>query len=301
MTDYNYQKDIPANRTYKSRIFEMIFSNKKDLLSLYNATNGTHYDDPELLEVNTLENAIYLSMHNDISFVIDSRLTLYEHQSTYSPNLPLRYLMYISDLYSNMTKDENLYGTRKILLPAPKFVIFYNGIDEQPDMQELRLSDMFEIVDNIPSLDLRAVMLNINPGHNPHLLDNCKTLRDYSEYTARVRRYAESSPLSEAVEQAITECIKEGILAEFLSKNRAEAKKVSIYEYDEEKVMRMMREEAREDGWEEGLQQGIEQKLKELIGKKLAKGNTPEEIADILEEPLELVQTLARELAEEKK
>ena len=87
--------------------------------------------------------------------------------------------------------------------------------------------------------------------------------------------------------------------------NRTEAKKVSIYEYDEEKVMRMMREEAREDGWEEGLQlgmeRGIEQKLKELIGKKLAKGKTPEEIADILEEPLELVQVLARKLAEEKK
>ena len=302
MTDYNYQKDIPANRTYKSRIFEMIFSNKKDLLSLYNATNGTHYDDPELLEVNTLENAIYLSMHNDISFVIDSRLTLYEHQSTYSPNLPLRYLMYISDLYSNMTKDENLYGTRKILLPAPKFVIFYNGIDEQPDMQELRLSDMFEIVDNIPSLDLRAVMLNINPGHNPHLLDNCKTLRDYSEYTARVRRYAESSPLSEAVEQAITECIKEGILAEFLSKNRAEAKKVSIYEYDEEKVMRMLREDARETGWQEGRQKGRQegetQKLKEQISKKLAKGNTPEEISEMLEEPVEHIRELIAELSQ---
>ncbi|MCB7302556.1 hypothetical protein NE683_09965 [Bariatricus massiliensis] len=294
MTDYNYQKDIPANRTYKSRIFEMIFSNKKDLLSLYNATNGTHYDDPELLEVNTLENAIYLSMHNDISFVIDSRLTLYEHQSTYSPNLPLRYLMYISDLYSNMTKDENLYGTRKILLPAPKFVIFYNGIDEQPDMQELRLSDMFEIVDNIPSLDLRAVMLNINPGHNPHLLDNCKTLRDYSEYTARVRRYAESSPLSEAVEQAITECIKEGILAEFLSKNRAEAKKVSIYEYDEEKVMRMLQEDARETG----RQEGETQKLKEQISKKLAKGNTPEEISEMLEEPVEHIRELIAELSQ---
>ena len=294
MTDYNYQEDIPANRTYKSRIFEMIFSNKKDLLSLYNATNGTHYDDPELLEVNTLENAIYLSMHNDISFVIDSRLTLYEHQSTYSPNLPLRYLMYISDLYSNMTKDENLYGTRKILLPAPKFVIFYNGIDEQPDMQELRLSDMFEIVDNIPSLDLRAVMLNINPGHNPHLLDNCKTLRDYSEYTARVRRYAESSPLSEAVEQAITECIKEGILAEFLSKNRAEAKKVSIYEYDEEKVMRMLQEDARETG----RQEGETQKLKEQISKKLAKGNTPEEISEMLEEPVEHIRELIAELSQ---
>ena len=286
----------------KSRIFEMVFSDKKELLSLYNAANGTKYDDPEMLEVNTLENAIYLSMRNDISFVIDSRLTLYEHQSTYSPNLPLRYLMYISDLYSSMTQDENLYGPRKVLLPTSKFVIFYNGIEEQPDVQELRLSNAFQVADDHPSLELRAVMLNINPGHNPQLLDNCKTLRDYSEYTARVRRYAEEVSLSEAVEQAITECIKEGILADFLRKNRTEAKKVSIYEYDEEKVMRMMREEAREDGWEEGLQKGIErgieQNLKGLISKKLAKGKTLEEIAEILEEPLERIQALTKELAE---
>ena len=306
MEKHTYQKNTAVNRVYKSRIFEMVFSDKKELLSLYNAANGTKYDDPEMLEVNTLENAIYLSMHNDISFVIDSRLTLYEHQSTYSPNLPLRYLMYISDLYSSMTRDENLYGPRKVLLPPPKFVIFYNGIEEQPDVQELRLSNVFQVPDDKPSLELRAVMLNINPGHNPQLLDNCKTLRDYSEYTARVRRYAENVSLSEAVEQAITECIKEGILSEFLSKNRTEAKKVSIYEYDEEKVMRMMREAAREDGWEEGLQkgreegikEGIEQKLKGLICKKLAKGKTLEEIAEILEEPLERIQTLAKELAE---
>ena len=205
-----------------------------------------------------------------------------------------------------MTRDENLYGPRKVLLPPPKFVIFYNGIEEQPDVQELRLSNVFQVPDDKPSLELRAVMLNINPGHNPQLLDNCKTLRDYSEYTARVRRYAENVSLSEAVEQAITECIKEGILSEFFSKNRTEAKKVSIYEYDEEKVMRMMREAAREDGWEEGLQkgreegikEGIEQKLKGLICKKLAKGKTLEEIAEILEEPLERIQTLAKELAE---
>ena len=169
-------------------------------------------------------------------------------------------------------------------------------------MQELRLSNAFQVADAHPSLELRAVMLNINPGHNPQLLNNCKTLRDYSEYTARVRRYAENVSLAEAVEQAITECIREGILSEFLSKNRTEAKKMSIYEYDEEKVMRMMREEAREDGWEEGLQKGIErgieQNLKGLISKKLAKGKTLEEIAEILEEPLERIQALAKELAE---
>ena len=90
----------PVNRLYKSKIFAMLYSNKKELLELYNAISGRHYEDPELLEINTLENAIYMSMHNDVSFLIDSRLSLYEHQSTYSPNLPLRYLFYISDLYS---------------------------------------------------------------------------------------------------------------------------------------------------------------------------------------------------------
>ena len=104
----------PVNRLYKSRIFAMLYSDRKDLLDLYNAVSGKHYEDPELLEINTLENAIYMSMHNDLSFLIDSRLSLYEHQSTYSPNLPLRYLFYISDLYSGMTKDENLYGTKRI-------------------------------------------------------------------------------------------------------------------------------------------------------------------------------------------
>ena len=127
----------PVNRLYKSRIFAMLYSDRKDLLDLYNAVSGKHYEDPELLEINTLENAIYMSMHNDLSFLIDSRLSLYEHQSTYSPNLPLRYLFYISDLYSGMTKDENLYGTKCIQIPTPQFVIFYNGSQEQPDRKIL--------------------------------------------------------------------------------------------------------------------------------------------------------------------
>ena len=134
---------VIQNREYKSRMFEMIFNEKKELLSLYNAVNGTDYADPEQLEVNTLKNAIYMSMHNDVSFIINSRLSLYEHQSTYSPNLPLRYLFYTADLYSEMTRDENLYGTKVVKIPTPKFIIFYNGIEEYPDRKELHLSDAY--------------------------------------------------------------------------------------------------------------------------------------------------------------
>lgn len=243
---------VIQNREYKSRMFEMIFSEKKELLSLYNAVNGTDYTDPEQLEVNTLENAIYMSMHNDVSFIINSQLSLYEHQSTYNPNLPLRYLFYTADLYSEMTKDVNLYGTKIVKLPTPKFIIFYNGIEEYPDKKELRLSDAYTVQGRKPDLELKATMLNINRGRNKKLLNECRTLKDYSEYVARVRSYAEEMDTVDAVEHAITECIREGILREFLLKNRAEAKKMSIYEYDEERHMRQTREEGYEEGFDEG-------------------------------------------------
>ena len=125
-----------VDRTYKARLFAMIFSEKENLLELYNAVNGTHYDDTELLEVNTLENAIYMSMRNDLSFVIDSRLSLYEHQSTSNPNLPLRFLFYIADLYSGMLRGADLYGRKRIPLDTPHFLIFYNGLGDAGALKE---------------------------------------------------------------------------------------------------------------------------------------------------------------------
>lgn len=252
-------------RTYKARLFEMIFRQKEELLELYNALNGTSYDDPEQLEINTLENAIYMSMHNDLSFIIDSRLALYEHQSTYSPNLPLRYLMYVTELYSSITKDASLYGSAKIPIPTPNFLIFYNGTEERPDLETIRLSDLYTVQQEEYSLELKATLLNINPGHNRQLLSTCKTLRDYSEYTHRVRTYAKDMSLADAVERAITECIRDDILADFLRKYRAEAKRVSIYEYDEEKHMQIVKEEGRREGHEEGRREGLKEGLQEGI------------------------------------
>ena len=263
---------LTANRMYKSRIFAMLFSDRNELLKLYNAINGTSYDDPDLLQVNTLENAVYMSMQNDVSFIIDMRLNLYEHQSTYSPNLPVRYLLYVADVYSDYTKDMNLYGTKAVKLPTPRFVIFYNGQAEQPDRKELKLSELFSIPDADPSLELKAVMLNINKGHNRKLMETCRTLQDYAEYTFRVREYAAEMPLDLAVEQAITECISEGILADFLRKNRAEAKKVSIYEYDEERHMRQTREEGMEEGYANGFSQGVEQGITQTVINLLKSG-----------------------------
>ena len=243
---------LPVNLIYKDRLYKMIFNDKSELLKLYNAINGTHYDDPAMLTITTLDNAIYMTMENDLSFIIDMRLALYEQQSTVNPNLPLRFLMYITDIYSAYTKDMNIYGSKKVQIPLPSFVIFYNGVKSQPDRTEFLLSELFHPTTDQPALELKAVMLNINKGHNQKLMNACHTLRDYSEYVARIRTYSAEMPLTDAVEKAITECIQENILRDFLLKNRAEAKAMSIYEYDEEKTLRMFREEGYEDGERNG-------------------------------------------------
>ncbi|MGN1166418.1 MAG: hypothetical protein ACI4S2_08360 [Lachnospiraceae bacterium] len=291
-----YDKLTP-NREYKSRIFEMVFSEKEALLELYNAANGTNYDDPDLLEINTLKNAIYLGMRNDISFIIDSSLTLYEHQSTYSPNFPLRCLLYVSDLYSAITKDLNLYGKKQIKIPTPHFIVFYNGVDELPDTKEMNLSDAFIVREEEIYLELRLTLININPGYNEKLKGACKTLSDYTKYTARVRNYAKEMKIEEAVERAVTECIQEGILSEFLSKNRAEAIKVSIYEYDFEKHMKQEREE----NWNAGHEAGVKDLLVTQVRKKLEKGKSIELIANELEEEESVIYGICEELGKRNK
>ncbi|HJB45635.1 MAG TPA: hypothetical protein H9713_02850 [Candidatus Mediterraneibacter surreyensis] len=263
---------LPVNRTYKSTLFIMLFQDKNNLLELYNAVSGKHYTDPEILEINTLENAIYMTVKNDVSFLIDGHLSLYEHQSTYNPNLPLRFLIYISKLYSRMTRNENLYGTKMIRIPPPEFLIFYNGKENLPDRTPLNLSDMYyktEDPDSRAGLELTAVMLNISGKHNRKLKEACRTLREYAIYTDKVREYAEEMDLADAVERAIRECIAEGVLKDFLEKHRAEAKEMSIFEYDQEKHMR----QEREDAWEDARLS--------MIKKMLENGMSEEDISHI--------------------
>ena len=270
---------VPVNRTYKSTLFIMLFQDKNNLLELYNAISGKHYTDPGSLEINTLENAIYMTVKNDVSFLIDGRLSLYEHQSTYNPNLPLRFLIYISKLYSRMTRNDNLYGTKTIRIPPPKFLIFYNGKEELPDRTPLNLSDMYyKTDDSRPGLELTAIMLNISGKHNQKLKEACRTLKEYAIYTDKVREYAEKMELADAVERAIQECIAEGVLKDFLEKHRAEAKEMSIFEYDQEKHIRQEREQA----WADGHNAGVEETRLAMIIQMLKHGMSEEDVARIV-------------------
>lgn len=273
-----------VNRNYKDTVFRMLFSDRKNLLSLYNAVNQKHYTDPEDLEIVTLENAIYMGMKNDLAFIIDTNLYLYEHQSTYNPNMPLRDLFYISNEYQKLLDKKSLYSSSLQKIPAPNFIELYNGTDTLSDFSEHRLSSAFENLSGEPKLELIVTFLNINEGHNALLMEHCQTLKEYSQYVAKVRKYAADMSLNEAVECAVDECIKENILADFLRKNRAEVISMSIFEYDKEEEEKKLRkaefEAGREAGFLEGqkhaaLQSSIESAKRMLKSNKLS----PEDIS----------------------
>ena len=256
------EKIPAANRQYKDTVFRMLFSEKENLLSLYNAVTGNAYQNADDLKIVTLENAIYMGMKNDLAFMLQTNIYLYEHQSTLNPNIPLRDLIYIGIEYQQYVDDKSLYSSRLQKIPAPKFMVFYNGTDAVDDRVELRLSNAYEHLAGEPDLELKVLMLNVNEGHNKELMEQCQTLKEYAIYVARVRKYTSEMNLNDAVARAIDECIKEGILVEFLRKNRSEVKMVSILEYDkewEEKKLRKAEYEAgRSEGIEIGKSEGIE-------------------------------------------
>ncbi len=253
-----------VRRDYKNTIFLMLCRDKERLLRIYNAMNQTHYTNVEDLEITTLENAIFMNMKNDVSFIFDCELNLYEHQSTVNPNMPLRDLFYVSKVLQKLVKDYDLYGSKLVKIPTPCFVVLYNGTKEQPERYEQKLSDAFLKQIGVPRLELIVTVININPGYNEQLMKDCRDLREYSIYTDRVRSYSSDMPIQQAVECAIEECIAEGILAEFLTENKAEVIEVSIFEYNEE----LHFEGLRQEGYEAGISQGISQSIIELLKEK---------------------------------
>ena len=260
----NERRNPIANRKYKDTVFRMLFTDRDNLLSLYNAVNGSSYEDPNALEIVTLENAIYMGMKNDLAFIVDTGLFLYEHQSTYNPNMPLRDLFYIAGEYQKLVDHRSLYASTLQKIPAPSFLVFYNGSERKEDSWVSYLSESYENLTGEPNLELKVITLNINEGHNSQLMEQCQILREYAQYVAKVREYARRKELDEAVEQAVNDCIQSGILAEFLRKNKSEVIAMSIFEYDKEEEERKLREAEYEAGVEAGKKEtaGVMNKMK---------------------------------------
>lgn len=255
-------QDYPiANREYKDGLFRLVFQKKKDLLSLYNALNGSSYTDPEELEVNTLGNVLYLTRKNDISFLISGMMNLYEHQSTFNPNMPVRGLVYLSRLYEKhiVKNGIDIYTSSLKKLPFPQYFVFYNGAEKEPDQQLLKLSDMFQtpVFPRTPALECIATMLNINYGHNKELMEKCKRLREYAVFVETVRHELSSgTDLDQAVTNAVEVCISGNILKDILTDQKAEVIQMILETYDKELHDKTLRREGYEDGYNKGTAEG---------------------------------------------
>ena len=255
-----FKKKQRMNRKYKDTVFRMLFGkDKKALLSLYNAVNGTSYTDEESLEINTLENAIYVGFYNDVSCIFHDDLNLYEHQSTLNPNLPLRDLFYVAELlteYTGMRKDFELFSSKRQEIPTPRFVVFYNG-QESLSKEEYRLSDLFKKKEDHPQLELAVRVVNVNNGEQNDVMRNCRILREYADFVSTVRRYLENeADKEEAMRKALDDCVARGILKEFLLRNRVRVMKASLYEYDAEHQRKVDRQDGFEEGYGKGHSEG---------------------------------------------
>jgi hypothetical protein len=240
-----------SQREHKDKLFKFIFGNpenKQWTLSLYNAINGSCYTNPEDISFNTLEDILYVRMKNDVSFIILDEMNLWEHQSSFNPNMPMRFLTYGTQLYEKYTATSGYYKfSRKLQrLPKPHCICFYNGTEEQPEQQILKLSDAFGGEGDI---EVKVKMLNVNYGKNRALMETCQPLREYAWLVDRVREHQRvMQNLEAAVDASIDEMPDSFVIRTLIEAHRAGVKKMFLTEYDEEKMKEQERKEAFADG-----------------------------------------------------
>ena len=255
------QESVTINRTYKDRLFKIIFEDKKELLSLYNALTGKNYQNPDELEINTIDDVIYMHLKNDMSFILDDWQNLFEQQSTFNPNQPLRGFFYFADLYKVKYFGKKIYSTRLLKIPTPQYIVFYNGTTNMPDKKELRLSDAFQQPTAQPDIEVVAHMLNINYGHNKELMERCQKLKEYAQFIDIIRHYLRENEHwsnEQAISKAIDDCIQNNILRDILQKERLRVMASILSEFDEVGYKEMIQDEAYEDGVEYGVKTLIE-------------------------------------------
>ncbi|HAL02903.1 MAG TPA: hypothetical protein DCP07_06040 [Lachnospiraceae bacterium] len=293
------ENETQANSNHKDRLFNFIFGreeNKEWTLSLYNAINGSNYSDSSLIEFNTLENVLYLDMKNDTSFILSDTMSLYEHQSSYNPNMPLRMLEYVGKTYSGYVKKNKLnkYGERLIMLPVPKLVVFYNGTREMQDVTILNLSDSFNREHKQDSdIEIRVKMLNVNFGHNEELLAACKPLFEYSWFIQEIRNNQKYFTLIQSINIAIEAMPDDYGIKGFLIKHKAEVESMLDTEYNEAEVKELFKEEGRAEGRLE--------EMNDSITSMLQRGKTVEQIVEFCGYSYEQVKEVENQILNKKR
>ena len=256
-------KKLTGDREYKDNIFRLLFGNEDKSVELYNAINGTNYT-PDAIKMNMLQNPFFFGpFRNDVSFMIgDKLIVLFEHNSSINPNMGLRFLFYVAEIYDVLINRKDMYKRAKMSIPNPEFYMLYNGKEKYPDNFIVKLSDLFKVQDGGENnLELIVRVINVNKGHNKNIMERSRTLGEYAEFVAKVRGYIDSSglELTKALKKAIEDCVRNNILREFLEKHGGEVVNILQREFNLDEFIEVRTEEAREEA-----EKKFEAKEKEL-------------------------------------
>jgi len=258
------QSDSSLNRTYKDSVFRKLFNNKENALNLYNALTGQNLSKDADLRFTTLEDVIYKTRKNDISFLLENVfIILFEHQSTINENMSIRDLIYYTATIQKMFKNKKFYDEEKIFIPRPEFIMLYNGLKEMPDYSELHLSDNFAGEGEI-NLQLTVKVYNINEGRNPEIMERCEVLSQYSRFVSAVREAARRGEITDPeLKQLFQQCIDQGILPDFLKEYGTEGINMLFEELTQEEAVEMARDGGMRIGFKKGAAE-MKKRINEL-------------------------------------
>ena len=307
------------NREYKSSVFAMLYEDRENVMDLYNGMYDEKCTDPGDIQINTLtdedgiERGIFAKFKNDLSFIFDSYLNMFEHQSTINHNMPLRLLIYVAKMFSRLVDTRDLYRKNAVKIPSPRFVVFYNGTDEAPAQMELRLSDQYKRDEADPNLELKVTLYNINTDKGSEVLKKSRTLREYMVFVDRTRKaldgLQDQGEKRKALCDVIDQCIADKILVKLFTERREEIIMASILDYDQAAHESALRADGYDNGYETGYGNGYGNgydsgydngydngeisTIIRLIGKKIKKGMGIEDIARETETDAGFVQQIA--------
>lgn len=243
-------KKADGNREYKDNVFRILFGDESKSAELYNAIKGTNYS-ANAVNMNMLQNPLFVGLRNDISFTVDNKFViLIEHQSSINPNMGLRCLLYIADIYKQLIQGnkDGLYKTMPMSIETPEFYVLYNGKAEYPEKDIVRLSDLFKVQGIENNLELIVNIYNINHGHNEEIMKRSKTLDDYAVFIDKANDYEYNQGFmrTEALNKAVEYCLKANILSEFLQRHGGEIVSILNMEWNMDDALRVTKEETKE-------------------------------------------------------
>jgi len=281
-------KKAEGNREYKDNVFRLLFGDESKSAELYNAIKGTNYKSNAVI-MNTLQNPLFVDLRNDVSFTVDDKfVVLIEHQSSINPNMALRCLLYITRIYEILIDKGEIYKSKPMSIENPEFYVMYNGKEEYPEKSIIKLSDLYKVQGIENNLELTVTVYNVNNGQNRNMMERSRTLDEYAVFVEKLRDYVDNSglELTEALNKAVDDCVRENILREFLEKYGGDVVSILAREFNIDDFVRIRAEEK------------AEEKAEDIAEKLLELGTPLDIIIKATDIPIEKVEKMAKKFNE---